>query len=127
MEFAGGRIGAVGPVPGGAEIDWTPRGAETSQRLHVRRIVNCTGPSGDIRGDSEPLLARLTASGRIKADPYRLGIDVDASCRAFDAAGTPSPSLYAVGPLTRGAFWEMVAVPDLRGQLQGLAQKLARG
>lgn len=127
LEFAGGRIAAVTPVADGAEVDWTPRGAGTRRRVLVRRIVNCTGPSGDIRGVAEPLLARLTASGRIRADPYQLGIDVDKSCRTLDVAGATSPSLYAVGPLTRGAFWEMVAVPDLRGQLQGLAGTLTRG
>ena len=29
-------------------------------------------------------------------------------------SGAPTPGLFAVGPLTRGAFWEAVAVPDLR-------------
>ena len=30
-----------------------------------------------------------------------------------------------VGPLTKGAFWEIVAVPDIRGQAAGVARSIA--
>jgi uncharacterized NAD(P)/FAD-binding protein YdhS len=33
--------------------------------------------------------------------------------------------LYAVGPLTRGTFWEIVAVPDIRGQARRVADSIA--
>jgi uncharacterized NAD(P)/FAD-binding protein YdhS len=32
----------------------------------------------------------------------------------------------AVGPLTRAAFWEIIAIPDIRNQCAELAAKLAR-
>ena len=34
--------------------------------------------------------------------------------------------LYAVGPLTRSAYWEALAVPDLRRQADQIAKALAR-
>jgi uncharacterized NAD(P)/FAD-binding protein YdhS len=37
----------------------------------------------------------------------------------------PATDLYAVGPLTRGAFWEITAVPDIRHQVWALARRLA--
>jgi uncharacterized NAD(P)/FAD-binding protein YdhS len=37
----------------------------------------------------------------------------------------PSPALYAIGPLSKGAFWEIVAVPDIRGQVAGVAKAVA--
>lgn len=42
----------------------------------------------------------------------------------MDAKGAVSRSLYAVGPLTRGAFWEITAVPDIRGQAAAVAAEL---
>lgn len=32
----------------------------------------------------------------------------------IDADGTPSDKLFAVGPLTRGTFFEIDAIPDIR-------------
>jgi uncharacterized NAD(P)/FAD-binding protein YdhS len=33
--------------------------------------------------------------------------------------------LFASGPLTRGAFWEIAAVPDIRRQCAALASHVA--
>ena len=48
------------------------------------------------------------------------GIVTDASGR------TTLPGLFAVGPLTRGAFWEITSVPDIRSQAAGAAQARER-
>ena len=39
--------------------------------------------------------------------------------------GAISRRLFAVGPVTKGAFWEMTAVPDIRRQCESLARHLA--
>ena len=39
-------------------------------------------------------------------------------------AGKPSDKLFAVGPLTRGRFWEITAIPDIRQQCAELAQRI---
>ena len=36
----------------------------------------------------------------------------------------PSRRLFALGPVTRGSFWEIVAVPDIRQQCARLANHL---
>jgi len=41
------------------------------------------------------------------------------------ADGTSNDWLYALGPMTRGAFWEIVAVPDIRQQTWNLARRLS--
>jgi uncharacterized NAD(P)/FAD-binding protein YdhS len=33
--------------------------------------------------------------------------------------------VFAVGPVTKGTFWEMTAVPDIRRQCELLAQHLS--
>ena len=42
----------------------------------------------------------------------------------LDFAGTPSTSLYAIGPIRKGSLWESIAVPELRVQASQLAEHL---
>ena len=100
------------------------RGSEAVETFRAARILNCTGPEMDIVRSGEPFLADLLHAGRIRPDALRIGIDVDRECRAIGADGAPSDSLYAVGPVTRGTFWESVAVPDIRVQTQRVAERL---
>ena len=34
--------------------------------------------------------------------------------------------IWALGPLTKGRYWEIVAVPDIRGQAAQVAEDIAR-
>ena len=67
----------------------------------------------------------LLAHGRIRPDALNLGIEVDPQSNVVDATGNPDRSLYCVGPMTRGSYWEIVAVPDIRRQCADLARRLA--
>jgi uncharacterized NAD(P)/FAD-binding protein YdhS len=125
LEFAAGKILSTSVKGEGAELEWRLRGSSLTSRLDTARIVNCTGPQGDIARAEEPLLANLIARGRIRPDPCRIGIDVDLDCRTIDALGAASASLYSIGPMTRGTFWEIVAVPDIRAQVHALAGRIA--
>jgi uncharacterized NAD(P)/FAD-binding protein YdhS len=106
----------------GAEVTYRPRGASETQTLLVQRVVNCTGPQGDLKRSDDPLLRRLAQRGLIRADAQHLGIDVDPQARTIAADGTPNEWLLALGPLTRGAFWEIIAVPDIRAQTWTVAR-----
>ena len=44
--------------------------------------------------------------------------------RAF--ASQRAERLWALGPLTKGRYWEIVAVPDIRGQAAAVADDIAR-
>jgi uncharacterized NAD(P)/FAD-binding protein YdhS len=94
---------------------------------HTRaaRIVNCTGPQGDLLRSTEPLLRDLLATGTIRPDGLRIGLEVDAQSRVVAADGRAAEQLYAIGPMTRGGLWEVVAVPDIRQQNWTLARRLA--
>jgi uncharacterized NAD(P)/FAD-binding protein YdhS len=59
-----------------------------------------------------------------RPDPLGIGIDIAADCAIIDRSGTPSARLFAVGPLTRAAFFEIMAVPDIRVQCAELANEL---
>ena len=67
---------------------------------------------------------RVAIRGRGLGDG-RIGLDVDQESRAIGADGSSSDRLLVVGPMTRGAFWEIVAVPDIRRQVWSIARRLA--
>ena len=113
------------PAAGGLAVTIKPRGRAGEEVLTVRRAINCTGPQGNLTAATDPLLRQLTADGLIRPDAPRLGIDVDAAARTIAADGTANAALYAVGPMTRGASWEVVAVPDIRQQVWALARHLS--
>ncbi|MBO9713700.1 FAD/NAD(P)-binding protein [Sphingomonas sp.] len=106
-------------------LNWRPRGAAAAETMAVQRIVNCTGPQGDLMRTTEPLLRRLAERGMLRPDAAHLGIDVDNQAQTIAADGRINPELYALGPMTRGAFWEIVAVPDIRTQTWSLARRLS--
>ncbi|MGC1303586.1 MAG: pyridine nucleotide-disulfide oxidoreductase, partial [Caulobacteraceae bacterium] len=94
-----------------------PRGDTRPRITQAALVVNCTGPGGDLAGSGEKLVADLAHQGLLRADACRLGVDVDAESRLVGQHGAcDHPTLFAVGPITRGAFWEVTAVPDIRVQ-----------
>ena len=123
LAFAAGRIVSI---EADGTVRWRRRGSEATEAMRASRIVNCTGPEHDIVRAGEPLLDALIGRGRIRPDPLRIGLDVDGDCRAIDASGACSDRLYAIGPVTRGTFWESVAVPDIRVQTQAVARRIVR-
>ena len=125
LEIVAGKLIEVVAEGGGAHVCYRPRGSDEVATLGVRRIVNATGPQGDLLRSEDPLLRRLLARGLIRPDPLRIGIDVTQQSEVIDADGAPHATLLALGPMTRGTFWEIVAVPDIRRQAWAVARKLS--
>jgi uncharacterized NAD(P)/FAD-binding protein YdhS len=124
LTVSAGRVVAVEAATP-FRIEVTPRGRTDTQSIHADWIVNCTGAEGDYRRVEQPLIHDLIDSGRARLDPLCLGLDVDADCALIEADGSRSPSLFALGIPTRGAFWEITAVAELRKQCATLAERLA--
>ncbi len=120
LEVMAGRIVRVE----GRTVTIARRGGGELRRSFAA-AVNCTGPEGAIERVEDPLIRQLIATGRARPDRLGLGLDVDRDSRVI--GGDPSPALYAIGPLTKGAFWEIVAVPDIRGQAAAVARAIAAG
>ena len=100
------------------------RGSHVEIRT-VDRVYDCTGLAVDLEQSSNPLLRALLARGLARPDPVRIGLDVTTQCALVDRDGVPSSRIFAIGPLTRGAFFEIEAVPDIRVQAARLANRLA--
>ncbi|WP_380785853.1 FAD/NAD(P)-binding protein [Sphingomonas sp. R86521] len=125
LRFVAGKlVGAVGQGDH-ADLTWRPRGSIDPVVTRAARIVNCTGPQGDLLRSDEPLVRHLLDSGAIRPDPLRLGVDVDAQSRAIRRDGSADERLHCIGPMTRGGLWEVVAVPDIRQQSWDLARRLS--
>ena len=120
-----GKLQSATARDDGVQVFWRPRGRRRAIGGRFDLIINCTGPLGDIGRSREPLIVDLLAQGLATPDPLGLGLAIDDRSGLTGSAGT-NAGLYAIGPLTRGAFWEITAVPDLRGQALELASELAR-
>ncbi|KQR87700.1 FAD/NAD(P)-binding protein [Sphingomonas sp. Leaf343] len=125
LRFVAGKVASVTAEGAGVCIQWRPRHGDDVEPLRAARIVNCTGPQGDLTRTDDTLLRTLAARGAIRPDPLRLGIDVDAQSRVIDGEGRAQDALCCIGPMTRGGLWEVVAVPDIRRQAWDLARRLS--
>ena len=109
------------------EVTYRERKSGHPKKLLVDRVVNCTGPEGDYRRVSSPLLLDIMERGLVRPDALSLGLDVADDGAVVDTQGSPSSLLYALGPLRRGKLWESIAVPELRVQVAALASLLVSG
>jgi uncharacterized NAD(P)/FAD-binding protein YdhS len=104
---------------------YRPRHQNDVTTIDVSRVINCSGPGADYDRIQEPLIRHLLEEGTVRPDPLRLGLDVTGNCALLNRQGAISRRLFAVGPVTKGTFWEMTAVPDIRRQTEKLAEYLA--
>jgi uncharacterized NAD(P)/FAD-binding protein YdhS len=124
FEVAAGRIEAVEPVgaPGqGLRVRWRPRGGGVERELVAQRVVDCRGPEADYARLADPLIRQLLADGLARPDPHRLGLETTTWGHLVGCDDGSLPTMLAVGPVTRGTFWETTSVPDIRGQAEQIA------
>lgn len=121
-----GRVSAYKWSVEGVEATLKRRGRSEQSRLRVHWVVNCTGPGTDVGAMDDPLMQALLARGLIQPDPLGLGVGADEDGRLYDGGGQLSRSLFHVGPLLKGVFWECTAVPELRSQAQRVASAVVR-
>lgn len=125
LRVAAGRLEHLADRDGAITATWKARGADERQDRTVRRVINCTGPEGDPRQSRSPLVAQLLRQGLIRPDPLGLGMDTNEDGQLIAADGDAHRGLFAIGPVARGALWEITAVPDIRVEAQRLGRTLA--
>lgn len=110
-----------------AHVTWRARGADTPATSAFAAVVNCTGPSSDLRRVADPLIANLLERGQLQADALALGLAVDEDYHLLRADGTPLRNVRYVGPLLKAQRWESTAVPELRVHAKNVADRLLEG
>lgn len=121
LNVVAGRVRGITADEAGVRLDWTRRG-QTRTPLTGAWLIDCTGPGH--APETDPVTGPLLASGRARLDPLRLGLELDASGRVLHADGTVDPALFVLGPPTRAAFWETIAVPDVRKRIEDVVKAL---
>jgi len=124
LSIYAGRLATIEENGAGARVRFVPRGTDRERAIQADYVIDCRGHSPDSQSTGNPLLRALFADGRLRPDPLRLAVDVTGDCATLDAQGKASRRVFAVGPATVGAFWEIVAVPDIRLQVERLAARL---
>lgn len=122
LTVAAGRVSRIAQDADGVTLTWTPRGGGPDATLTASWLIDCTGPGHDPAKGA--LTGPLLASGRARLDPLGLGLDLDAQGRVLSTDGTPDPRLLVLGPPARAAFWETIAVPDIRKRIEELVKTL---
>jgi uncharacterized NAD(P)/FAD-binding protein YdhS len=122
LEILAGRVAAYVPAGNLVAATLKLRGGAT-RTFHAGHVINCTGPGGDFGKIAVPLIADLR--DRRLAVPDALGVGLETrDCAVIDGTGRPSNWLFALGPLTRPAWWEITAVPEINLQIERLVTQL---
>ena len=120
LEVVAGRIVDMWPEDGKLGVSIRRRWMREAVEQQFSLAVNCTGPLGSISASGDPLLKSLLETGLARADALDLGLEVDDRSRV-----SGSEFAWAVGPLSKGRYWEITAVPDIRGQVADIAEQIA--
>jgi uncharacterized NAD(P)/FAD-binding protein YdhS/glyoxylase-like metal-dependent hydrolase (beta-lactamase superfamily II) len=126
LTVAAGRIQTYQASSDGIAVTVSQRKTKADTVLQVKRVVNCTGISVDYRRSLNPLIANLRDQGLIRPNCLGLGLDTASHGAVLDATGNALTWLYTLGTPRKGDLWESIAVPELRGQAQALAETVLR-
>lgn len=127
LEIVAGKVLRIAPEGEGARVDLRRRGSRAVESLTVARIISCKGVRSDPERSTNPLVESLFANGLARTDALRIGLEVASDCAILDRQGRPSRRLFAIGPMSQAAFWEIVAVPDIRLQTAALSERIVAG
>jgi uncharacterized NAD(P)/FAD-binding protein YdhS len=121
LQIIAGRVICARDTGEGLEVEIRRRGAPSAQTMRFARAFNCTGPLHAIARTRDPLLRSLIDAGQVRPDRLGIAVQVDERSRA-----SGGEHIWALGPLTRGCYWEIIAVPDIREQAAAVADDIAR-
>jgi uncharacterized NAD(P)/FAD-binding protein YdhS len=121
LEIVAGRILRATATDNGIDVEIRRRGKASGSTERFDYVFNCTGPLHSIARTKGPLLRSLLDHGAARADQLGIGLEVDEHSRV--AGGE---CVWALGPLTKGRYWEIIAVPDIREQAAMVAEDISR-
>ncbi|MGJ4728614.1 FAD/NAD(P)-binding protein [Luteimonas sp. SDU101] len=124
LRILSGRLVRAGRADDCVSVLIRARGASDVRHERYDVLLRATGLNTDVARTTHPLLAQLRESGMLRADAQGLGLDTGDALEVLDARGRAVQGLYALGPLLRGRYWEITAVPELRVAAARLARVL---
>jgi uncharacterized NAD(P)/FAD-binding protein YdhS len=124
LEIIAGRIARAKQDEYGIQVEIARRG-RGRMTLTFAKIIDCSGLADDPTRSGNPLIRGLLARGAARTDPLGIGLYIDEDYALIDASSRRSIRVRAIGPLARAAFWECIAIPDIRLQCRDLAERIA--
>lgn len=118
----GAVVRVTGGTGQGVSVQFRPYQTQDCRTLNATLAIDARGQR--CHPAQSPLLARLIDLGLARIDPLGIGLDITAESEIVAQDGTPSRRLSAIGPVSRAAFWEITAIPDIRKQAAALARRL---
>lgn len=100
------------------------RGGRDDLCLEVARIINCTGPSANLRDWPHSLIHDLLETGIVRTDSLGQGLLTDNDGALIGRDGAQSNVVFTLGPMRRGTLLETTAIPEIREQAASLARRL---
>jgi uncharacterized NAD(P)/FAD-binding protein YdhS len=124
IRLVAARVESMTKHDGRIAVALQHRHSRAPETIEADRVYDCTGIVKDLSAGSIAVVRALIDRGLARPDALKLGLDVTDGCAVIADNGSASDKLFAVGPLTRGTFFEIEAIPDIRTQCAGLARTL---
>ncbi len=124
LEILKGRIQQIDTRADEVIVTYRPRHEKEIKTITAGSVINCTGIHNDFSKIQHPLIQSLFKQELVRNDELNIGLDVDMIGSLINAKGEASKRFFAIGPPTKGVFWEITAVPEIRTQAARLATKL---
>jgi len=120
LRVSRGRLVAMTPGGDGLRVTLRLDGVETAMTFD--KVINCIGPNSNLGASGQTFIQTLIGAGLARPHPLGLGIEVDEKSRVSGRDGATQFSLFAMGALCRGRWWEITAVPEIRRQAGDIAR-----
>ncbi|MBB3971985.1 FAD/NAD(P)-binding protein [Hansschlegelia beijingensis] len=89
-------------------------------------VALATGPAHRALVETDPLFFELHRSGLVTLDDVGLALAVDGRSRAVGRGGRARPTFWIAGPLARGAFGELMGLPEVGRHAEEVAGDVIR-
>lgn len=103
-------------------INYTVNGGQNY--LEADAVINCIASQANFSKIESALVKNMLASGTLRCDELRLGLDASPDGALKDKDGNTSTVLYTLGTALKGILWETTAIPEIRTQARDLADTL---
>jgi len=126
LQLIAGRLHALNPTGGLWRADIGLRGTDGICQQDYAAVVNCTGPSSNLKASKDTLIQSMLQDGLLCQDALQLGVEVDADYQLLNRERGSQTGLHYVGPLLKASLWEATAVPELRMHAAQLVARVRR-
>lgn len=126
LKVIAGHITNMVELDGAVTVQYEARQTHNSHSLTAPLLIDCRGGNIKLSGSKNPVIQSLLAQRIGKPDALDLGFDVDENLQLISSDGAAQAPVFAIGPVTKGIYWEVTAIPDIRNEALRLARHLTQ-